>query len=71
LPLPPALVGRRSDPASCAFLGTPEQVRFLRHRPVLSNRRLVQEFGYRPRLGTREAFERFVEARHQGRARSA
>ena len=66
LPLPPALVG-----ASLWILHRlglsqygPEQVRFLRHRPVLSNRRLVQEFGYQPRLGTREAFERFVAARH-------
>ncbi len=42
----------------------PEQVRFLRHRPVLANRRLVQVFGYRPRLSTREAFERFVASRH-------
>lgn len=34
----------------------PEQVIFLQHRPVLDNRRLVEELGYRPRP-TREVFE--------------
>jgi UDP-glucose 4-epimerase len=41
----------------------PEQVGFLRHRPVLSNRRLKEEFGYRPRKTTREVFEVFAGAR--------
>jgi UDP-glucose 4-epimerase len=41
----------------------PEQVGFLRHRPVLSNRRLKEEFGYVPRKTTREVFELFAEAR--------
>lgn len=41
----------------------PEQVRFLRYRPVLDNRRLKEEFGYHPRKTTREVFEHFVEAR--------
>jgi len=41
----------------------PEQVNFLRHRPVLSNRRLKEEFGYVPRKTTREVFELFVESR--------
>ncbi len=44
----------------------PEQVNFLRYRPVLSNRRLKQEFGYLPRKTTAEAFECFWEARQGG-----
>ena len=45
----------------------PEQVRFLRYRPVLSNRRLVEDFGYRPEKTSAEVFELFLE----GRARKA
>lgn len=41
----------------------PEQVGFLRYRPVLANRRLKEEFGYVPRKTTREVFEEFVAAR--------
>lgn len=41
----------------------PEQVNFLRYRPVLSNRRLKEEFGYIPQKTTREVFEYFIEAR--------
>ena len=41
----------------------PEQVDFLRYRPVLSNRRLKEEFGYVPAKSSREAFEVFVEGR--------
>jgi len=37
----------------------PEQVDFLRYRPVLSNARLVDEFGYTPRRTSREVFELF------------
>lgn len=68
LPLPPALVAAALWILHRLRLSQygPEQVGFLRHRPVLSNRRLVEEFGYRPRLGTREAFERFAAARHLG-----
>jgi len=44
----------------------PEQVSFLRYRPVLSNRRVKEEFGYVPRKTTREVFEHFLEARHRG-----
>jgi UDP-glucose 4-epimerase len=73
LPLPPALVAAALWILKRLRLSQygPEQVRFLRHRPVLSNRRLVQEYGYRPRFGTREAFERFVAARHTHRVGSA
>lgn len=45
----------------------PEQVNFLRYRPVLSNRRLKEEFGYVPRKTTREAFEFFLEHRREDR----
>jgi UDP-glucose 4-epimerase len=41
----------------------PERVAFLRYRPVLSNRRLKEEFGYTPRLTSREAFELYARAR--------
>lgn len=38
----------------------PEQVDFLRYRPVLDNRRLKQEFGYTPRYSSVEAFNAFL-----------
>jgi UDP-glucose 4-epimerase len=41
----------------------PEQVGFLQYRPVLSNRRLKEEFGYIPQKTTREVFEFFLEER--------
>jgi len=41
----------------------PEQVNFLRYRPVLSNRRLKDEFGYTPRKTSEETFTYFLEAR--------
>jgi len=41
----------------------PEQVGFLKHRPVLLNRKLKQEFGYRPRYTSREVFELYQGAR--------
>ena len=45
----------------------PEQVNFLRYRPVLSNRRLKEEFGYRPRKTSEETFRFYVEhARARG-----
>jgi UDP-glucose 4-epimerase len=40
----------------------PEQVGFLKHRPVLLNRRLKQEFGYRPRYTSREVFELYRQS---------
>ncbi len=46
----------------------PEQVDFLRYRPVLSNRRLQEEFGYRPEKSSAEAFRFYVE---RARARGA
>ena len=35
----------------------PEQVGFLRYRPVLDNRQLKRKFGFRPRYSSREVFE--------------
>ncbi|MBX7119013.1 MAG: SDR family oxidoreductase [Gemmatimonadaceae bacterium] len=46
----------------------PEQVDFLRYRPVLSNRRLKAEFGYAPRRTSAEAFDVWVAG---ARARGA
>lgn len=46
----------------------PEQLDFLRYRPVLLNTALKQEFGYVPSKTSAEAFEAFVAARAaQGR----
>ncbi|GAA6132203.1 SDR family oxidoreductase [Halopseudomonas sabulinigri] len=41
----------------------PEQINFLRYRPVLSNQRLKNEFGYQLQKTSAETFEFFVEAR--------
>lgn len=41
----------------------PEQVDFLRYRPVLSNRRLKQEFGYTPQKSTRQVFDLYLGAK--------
>lgn len=47
----------------------PEQLDFLRYRPVLLNTALKQRFGYVPKKSSAEAFEAFVAARRgQGRA---
>jgi UDP-glucose 4-epimerase len=37
----------------------PEQVNFLRYRPVLSNQRLKSEFGFEPSCTSEECFERY------------
>ena len=44
----------------------PEQLRFLRYRPVLDNRRLKQEFGYQPRKTSAEVFDFWWAARRGG-----
>lgn len=44
----------------------PEQVDFLRYRPVLDNRRLKEVFGYEPRLDSAAVFDLWWQAR--GRA---
>lgn len=46
----------------------PEQVNFLRYRPVLDNRRLKEVFGYVPQLSSAEVFELFRKARGLGPA---
>ena len=45
----------------------PEQLDFLRYRPVLLNTRLKQEFGYVPKLTSAEVFELYRASR-QGKA---
>ena len=42
---------------------TPEQLRFLQYGRVIDTTRLVEDFGYEPVLGVREAFEDFVSRR--------
>ena len=44
----------------------PEQVRFLRYRPVLANTALKQDFGYTPAKTSAEAFEAYLAARGAG-----
>jgi UDP-glucose 4-epimerase len=44
----------------------PEQVEFLRYRPVLANRRLKEEFGFVPRKTTREVFATYLETHSHG-----
>lgn len=39
----------------------PEQVRFLRYRPVLSNRALKEEFGFTPSKTSAEAFAAYID----------
>jgi len=41
----------------------PEQVGFLRYRPVLTNRRLKEEFGYIPQKTSHKVFEFYLESR--------
>lgn len=43
----------------------PEQVGFLRFRPVLRNERLKREFGYQPRYTSREVFELYQRGSSQ------
>ena len=43
----------------------PEQLDFLRYRPVLDNSRLKQQFGYLPRLSSAQVFELWRTAQQQ------
>ena len=43
----------------------PEQLDFLRYRPVLDNRRLKEEFGYVPKLSSAEVFELWKAAQQK------
>jgi len=47
----------------------PEQVGFLRYRPVLANARLKDGFGFTPARTSAEAFEEYL-ATHPGIART-
>ena len=71
VPIPAAVV--RSGLRVLRRLGRsqygPEQVDFLRYRPVLSNERLVHEFGYLPQLTSDEVFEAYVTQHRLGRDR--
>lgn len=63
-PLPATLLSgalRLLKPLGLSQYG-PEQLDFLRYRPVLANQRLKEEFGYQPRYSSREAFIAFLEA---------
>lgn len=42
----------------------PEQMDFLRYRPVLDNTRLKTEFGYLPRLTSAQVFDLYLKALH-------
>jgi UDP-glucose 4-epimerase len=43
----------------------PDQIDFLRYRPVLDNARLKKVFGYSPEKSSRQAFAAWLEARRQ------
>lgn len=66
LPLPPALLAGVLRALQLGGLSArgPEQVDFLRYRPVLSNRLLKSEFGFAPTHTSDECFERW--RRHRG-----
>ena len=44
----------------------PEQVNFLRYRPVLLNRRLKEKFGYTPQKTTRQVFAYYLQENGRG-----
>lgn len=46
----------------------PEQVNFLRYRPVLDNRRLKEEFGYTPAKTSSAVFDYWLQSRRQREA---
>ncbi|HYP82221.1 SDR family oxidoreductase [Variovorax sp.] len=60
-------IGARLKISRCG----PEQIDFLRYRPVLANDRLKQEFGYVPRKTSLEAFLAFKAARAARRSLAA
>lgn len=41
----------------------PEQIDFLRYRPVLDNQRLKREFGYVPRMSSEQVFDFYLKAK--------
>ncbi len=70
VPLPPALLGAVLAVLHRLGLSTrgSEQVDFLRYRPVLSNEKLVRDFGFSPSLTSDECFERYRLLRFGERA---
>ena len=44
----------------------PEQLDFLRYRPVLDNTRLKRDFGYVPQLTSAQVFDRYLESHRHG-----
>jgi UDP-glucose 4-epimerase len=65
VPLPAGLVKAILWATSRAGLSEhgPDQVNFLRYRPVLANRRLKEEFGFVPKLSSEAAFELYAKAK--------
>jgi UDP-glucose 4-epimerase len=65
LPLPPGLLAAVLRALQGLRLSSrgPEQVDFLRYRPVLANDALVEEFGFRPRFTSEECFEHYRQLR--------
>lgn len=66
MPVPPAVLAgalRLLLPTRLVHAG-PEQVDFLRYRPVLDNTRLRELFPGLPRLTTAECYARFRGARY-------
>ena len=68
LPLPERLVRAALSGMSAVGVSPygPEQTLFLKHRPVMDNAKLVEEFGYEPRMTSEEAFERYRRGRSRG-----
>ncbi len=68
LPLPPALLAGALITLQRLRLSArgPEQVDFLRHRPVLANEKLKREFGFTPRFTSDECFEHYRRLRFGG-----
>ncbi len=70
LAVPPSLLGaalRLLRPLGLTQYG-PEQVDFLRYRPVLSNDKLKTEFGYTPQLTTVQVFELYWQSKTRERS---
>ena len=65
LPLPPALLAGALRGLQALGLSArgPEQVDFLRYRPVLANEKLKRELGFTPRYTSEECFERYRRLR--------
>ncbi len=71
LPLPAWLIGGALGLVRKFGLGKlgPEHVKFLQYRPVLSNRRLKEEFGLVPTKTSRETFDLYRATRFKGAQR--